>query len=88
MTDAIDTTSDDDPEERDMERIKRACTLLIEHFDSVQIIATRHAPDEDGTIHASWGEGNWYARYGSVREWLLKKDEASRENVRRDDPGE
>ena len=28
----------------------------------------------DGTICVQHGEGNWFARYGSVREWVIKRE--------------
>lgn len=67
----------------DMELIARHARELGEYFDSVQILVSRHEPEiEDGTINASYGVGNWYSRYGQVRDWLIKADEHIRKNVR------
>jgi len=51
-------------------------------FDTVQIIAT--VLNSDGTTNRhTGGVGNWYARYGSMREWLIKEEEASREETKK-----
>jgi hypothetical protein len=61
----------------DQERLKAAVNGLIEHFDTVQIFATRHESGTlDGTVAASRGGGNWYARIGHVKEWILQCDGA------------
>lgn len=70
----------------DMDRVKKACEALGEHFDTVQIFVTRHEPaTEDGTINIAWSEGNWFTRYGQVREWLIKSDERTRKWVQQND---
>lgn len=61
-------------EDRDMAVLARAVAQLSEHFDTVQIIATRHDPKNDCTIVARKGVGNWHARFGSVREWLVREE--------------
>ena len=63
----------DDPEEG-LLPLKRACALLRKHFEHVQVFAQRSAGD-GATRTAQYGEGNWYARYGQVREWLLRKED-------------
>ncbi len=66
--------------EQDAALIWKALHSLGEHFDSVHIFATRHEPAEaKGTITFNDGVGNWYARYGQIREWLLQADESSRQ---------
>lgn len=70
-------------EDKDVSILKSHAAQLAEHFDSVQILVTRHSPEDDGTINVAWGAGNWFARIGQVREWLLKKDEESRVEARR-----
>lgn len=69
----------------DLERIEKVAQVLGEHFDTVQIFATRHEPGakDAGTYRFSAGCGNWYARYGQVREWMLMQDEMAREKARR-----
>lgn len=77
-------------EPNDLELVRKAAEQLSEHFDSVQILATRHeSGKEDGTINVNYGIGNWFARYGQAYEWLVKCDERIKMDVRdKDIPGE
>lgn len=75
------TEQPEDREEEDLRELKRHTAMLMEHFDTVQIFATRHIGD-DGTISVQNGDGNWFARHGQVATWLLKQDEATRNEVR------
>lgn len=62
--------------------ITRAAEQLGEHFDTVQIFVTRHESGEKGgTLHNQSGVGNWYARYGQVREWVDQQEEVARRDV-------
>lgn len=77
---------------RDMDRkteidmVEKVVNELGEHFDSVQILVSRYASgDEDGTVNISMGIGNWYARYGHVKEWCVKCDERTRKMIREED---
>ena len=66
----------------EMQRVEDAMNSLSEHYDTVQIFVTRYEPTiEGGTVNASLGSGNWYARYGQVREWLIKSEENSRQEA-------
>jgi hypothetical protein len=70
--------------DKDSEILKRVVQSLSGKFDTVQIIATRHDLSEaDGTSLAYSGSGNWYARIGSVREFLIRWEEDSRVDVRK-----
>jgi len=71
-------------EDPDLDMLKRHCAQLAEHFDTVHIFVTRHAPQEGGTVNATWGLGNWFARRGQVAEWMTKADESTRPEVRAD----
>lgn len=72
--------------EDDLKRVQDACQVLIEHFDTVQIFCTRHEPEvENGTINVNYGEGNWFARYGLVHEWMTRQDERTRQHIRSND---
>jgi hypothetical protein len=72
-------------EDVDMKRIQDALDSLSEHYDSVHIFATRHeAETEKGTVSVQKGFGNWFARFGQVREWLLKQDEYSKLSCQED----
>lgn len=62
----------------DIERVTQALNTLVEHFATVHIFATRHEPAEaDGTINVSKGVGNWFARYGKVKEWVVREERRS-----------
>jgi hypothetical protein len=63
----------DEDAQQDMDWIKAACEQLGEHFDTVQIFVTRFDP-EDGTTNIDWGSGDWFARYGKVKQWVLKEE--------------
>lgn len=59
----------------DIKRLREAVEALGEHFDAVQIFATRHESGEHrGTGNWALGTGNWYARYGQIRSWLLRNE--------------
>jgi hypothetical protein len=62
--------------------MKNCVAQLSEHFDSVRIVATRHA--NGSTAHASWGSGNWYAQKASVEEWLLSAEARTQAQVTQD----
>jgi hypothetical protein len=67
----------------DLDMVTEHCTKLGEHFDTVQIFVTRHeAGKEDGTVNVNYGSGNWFARYGQVKEWVLRRDEDTRVSIR------
>lgn len=70
----------------DVNMVKRHVEELGEHFDSVQIFATRHEQGSlDGTVSIHIGTGNWFARYGQVTEWCIKQDEWTRRKAAKDD---
>lgn len=69
--------------EADIELVKKHVEALGEHFDSVHIFCTRHeAGEENGTVQLNQYAGNFFARYGQVREWLIRQEEQSRQAVR------
>jgi hypothetical protein len=75
-----------DSKETDLKRIETAAKALGEFYDSVHIFATRHESGEaNGTVNLSWGEGNWFSRYGQIRDWLIRQEERAREIIRRED---
>lgn len=73
-------------EDRELAMIQQHVDALGEHFDTVQIFVSRHdMAVEEGTISANRGSGNWFARFGQVREWLVKQDERARQISREED---
>lgn len=67
----------------DFALVKKLASELGEHFDTVQVFCTRHEPgSDDGTVTVAFGTGNWFGRYGQVREWVVKQDEFTRIKVR------
>ena len=50
--------------------IESHCSQLMEHFDSVQIFATKYDGETGMTTNAEDGKGNWFSRIGQVTEWL------------------
>lgn len=62
----------------DMALMQKATETLMEHFDSVQIFVTRCDDTMDGTVGANFGKGDWYARRGVVRDWMLSSDERAK----------
>lgn len=72
--------SEDQQADADFEMVKKAAEALGEHFDGVQIFATRYEPD--GTVTVNYGQGNYYARYGHVKGWCTREDETFRDAAR------
>jgi hypothetical protein len=59
----------------DLAKVEACALQLGEHFDAVQIFASRHEPTElAGTRFVTFGVGNWYTRYGLTREWVLSEE--------------
>ncbi len=72
--------SDPDP---DLSRLDRCLAQLSDHWDSVQIIATRH--NGTATIVADRGTGNWYSRFGATSEWVERQRATLHARVFHDD---
>lgn len=76
--------SDDKKTDEDVERLDRIVDALGEHYDTVQIFVTRHESGEKGgTVHTARGGGNYFARLGQIRNWLIYQDEETRMYTRR-----
>ncbi len=71
--------------DEELKLLDDACMRLGEHFDTVQIFVTRHDNDDEGTVTAHLGHGNWFARRGQISEWLMKSNERSKEIVRHEE---
>jgi hypothetical protein len=74
VTDAPDPETE---EERRTKVLRSHAAQLGEHFPSVLIVVTVHDPD-NGTHLRSETEGNWFACYGSVKEWVTREEEKTR----------
>ena len=71
-------------EDEDMAAVKDACAGLMSRFDAVQILATRHTSDEKGSVRVNYGKGNWFARYGLAKFWLLREEQYDKDEQQRD----
>lgn len=80
--------SDPNSSEQDMARVEKAAKELGVFFDTVQIFCSNHNANPEhqnaGTVTTNSGVGNYYTRYGQVREWLVKQDEYTRIQCRKD----
>lgn len=90
MTDEPETNEPSDTDE-DLSLLKRHISQLMEHFDSVEIFVTRQEPDSLSAEHPRGitsathsGDGNWYARFGQINEWLIQERERIADHFRRD----
>lgn len=62
--------------DKDVALVQHHIDRLREHFDTVQIFVTREEPEKTKeTITVQKGSGNWFARYGQVRLWMLREEE-------------
>lgn len=74
-------------EKRDLAIIDAALEKLTEHFDAAHIFVCRHEHNprkggSDGTLRMAKGAGNWMARYGQIRQWMIGEEEAVRCDMR------
>lgn len=67
----------DNQKSPDEQYLDKALDVLREHFDTVQIFATRHEASQNGTLHFDCGFGNYYARIGQLDIWLREQKENS-----------
>ena len=81
---ALEDIPDDERQERDLKELQRHAVQLTEHWDVVQIITSRFNAD-GGTSNGAWGAGNWYARYGMLKAWVVREEEQFRIEKRRSD---
>lgn len=56
-------------QEESQAAVDAAVRVLSEHFEAVQVLCSRVAPDCDGTQRYFAGAGNWYARQGMAKEY-------------------
>jgi hypothetical protein len=65
--------------------LEAAVRNLGEHFDTVQIHVTSHEGFDTKTLSLSSGCGNWFARVGQCREWLMRQDERTRQDIEKNE---
>jgi hypothetical protein len=70
------------PNDEDMVVLDKAIETVGEHWDTVHIFVTRHDDAKKETTKGYRGTGNWFARYGQIREWVAKEEERMRCNMR------
>lgn len=72
------------PEMNDLQKlIEDHVSKIAEHCDSVRIFVTRQGDGMASNTEAiSEGRGNVYSQFGQIREWMLMREEESREHAR------
>lgn len=67
---------EDEQRDKKLKLLDNQVRVLMQNFDSVHIFATKFETDgaESKTAHYVRGDGNWFTRYGQVREWLLRQE--------------
>lgn len=77
-----------EPNEAEREKLNRIVKAHVdqlgEHFDSVQIMCSNLEQGGEFTAKYASGSGNWYARVGMTREWLMYHDEQMKQKARKD----
>lgn len=66
--------------DQDIELLRKHTSQLSEYYDTTQIIVTKLKSD-GGTKRIAQGSGNWYARYGSVKEWVNNEEEKAKQDL-------
>lgn len=64
--------------------LEKHAAAIMEHFDTVQIFATRHDGQSNTTDRFSVGEGNFYSRYGQVKLWARLTEDEEKETEEED----
>jgi len=58
--------------------LSQHCVQLMEHYDSVLILVTKHDPKTNATAFDWMARGNQFANAGAVEAWQTKEDENTR----------
>jgi len=78
----MDEQTEDTPE---LAMVRKHCNELGEHFEAVSIFCSRHDQGgEHGTVHINLGVGNYFARIGHIKDYIIKEDEGTRINQRKE----
>ena len=63
----------------EMEKLlETSISVLMEHFEAVQILVSRSTPEETQSIFS--GRGNWFARQGMAREFITENESRTMAN--------
>jgi hypothetical protein len=60
------------PTKEDFDRLSAALHSLGEHYDTVQIFISNH--EEGATMSLGEGVGNWFARFGQIKVWIVQNE--------------
>lgn len=68
------------------QRIKQCLKEIEDHVDSARFFVT-YPSQEKSDVTGSWtqGQGNYYAQWGSINEWLVQQDAMARNENSDDD---
>jgi len=62
--------------------IENHCKELMKFFDSVQIFCTKADKDNGGSLaNYEYGDGNYLARFGQIKMYVIREEEATRRSV-------
>ena len=63
--------------EKEFKMLRDEVAKLAEHFDTVQVFVSKY---ESGFTHSfSVGEGNFNARQGQVKNWVIRQEQAEKD---------
>ena len=72
-------------QKQDEELVAKAVSDLGEHFDAVLVLVSRHEPTvENGTVTVEDGCGDFNAKFGLARSYVVYAEEQVRYKARRD----
>lgn len=66
----MNETDNIDQPKKDIEFLKDNVARMMEHFDSVQVFATKVDSENKDTKMYECGRGNWFSRFGVVSLWF------------------
>ena len=58
--------------QKKMDLIDNQIKVLLNHFDTVQIFATKFRAEDQETDTFASGGGLWPARFGQIHEWMIR----------------
>ena len=68
----------EEEDQRSRATIQRYLDQLSAQFSEVHIFVSQYEPTTGQTRTIDMGAGNWYARYGLIKEWITRQEEATR----------